>query len=149
MVVMVLNTYLWVKMSKFSFRRHTFHFLIAACTLLLYVPRQNFAPVMTANKFGFTLITVIILQSVLTLTCAISNLHKFVVMLSSTIYLVLNFLNYFDVHMSLLCDWDLLFHLLLAPLILAVCLSVVSCRFPHSQNLMQKVDLNELQKVFG
>mmetsp|Transcript_32995 Transcript_32995/g.43458 ORF Transcript_32995/g.43458 Transcript_32995/m.43458 type:complete len:176 (-) Transcript_32995:1437-1964(-) len=54
MWLMLINNYIWCKRKNFSASMHTIHYFIAAATLVLYIPRHDWWPVMMDPKYGYT-----------------------------------------------------------------------------------------------
>ena len=120
LALMAINTFLWVKRKTFSKLAHSLHFFIAAVVIIGYMPHTSLHRVMSKPKFTFTLINLAVMQIALVATCALTNLHKVIVMLITAVYFVNRAISFYDVQLSALCKWDYAFHIVLAPLLLTL-----------------------------
>ena len=60
MIVMVLNNVIWIRQKKFSAGRHILHYFIAAALLILYMPRKDWWPVMTDDKYSYMIMDIFV-----------------------------------------------------------------------------------------
>ena len=112
MVLMILNSLLWSRRSKFSATWHTIHYFVAAALLIAYIPRKDLAPVMMGPKFAYTNMNMFLFQCILGMIAGLTHTHQFIALLVTMIYQVIYVKIWFDTKLQPICVWDGYIHMI-------------------------------------
>ena len=74
-LVMLINNIMWLYRKGVTPGWHTLHYFVAAIALIMYMPRPEWWPVMTDQKYALTLLSIFVFQIGLGISLSLTTTH--------------------------------------------------------------------------
>ena len=144
----IFNSIVWIKRKKFEVLWHTIHYFVAALILVLYIPRDDWWPVMSDLKYGLANLNILLLQLALAFAAGLTPTHRFVALLVTMIYQAIRLVSWFKVKMPPLSIWDSYFHAIL-PVLLFLGIGILGVKERSLKDQSSLVLHRDMEKILG